>query len=239
MFKVKVADVVFLINAVSPSTKDFFSSFLSNEKEQEEICIEISDIKKYHEMYPYFTKEQCERVALKYQMDRIIVDYDAFPIHASALSYKGEGYVFSALSGIGKSTHARIWRETYGKDVIMINDDRPYLKIVGNSVFAYSHPQAGKHDIYTNTMCQVKVIGKIVRDERNYVKRISKAEFFPFLVQQTFTMDEPQITSKIITLITKVLNQVHLYEIHCNMSKDAASSIYEQIQADINRKVKK
>lgn len=235
-FKIKIADVVILTKVNYPDTKEFFASFLSDEKVDEEICIEVSDIIKYHELSPDFTEEMCERAALKYKVDRIAVEYGAFPFHASALSYKGEGYVFTALSGVGKSTHARIWRDTYGKDVIMINDDRPYLKVVGDSVYAYSHPQSGKHNIYTNSSCQVKVIGKIIRDERNYVKRISKSDIFPFLVQQTFTMDEPGITSKIIELIKKVLDRVFLYEIHCNMNLDAALSINEQIQLDINRK---
>ena len=32
-------------------------------------------------------------------------------------------------NGTGKSTHARLWRETFGDRVWMINDDKPLLRI--------------------------------------------------------------------------------------------------------------
>lgn len=234
-FKIKIADVVFLVKANYLDTRNYFSSFLSEEEAVEEICINENDIDIFQKSMPDFDRQMSERAVLKYRMDKILVDYGAFPFHASALSYKGEGYVFTALSGVGKSTHTRIWKETYGEDVIIINDDRPYLKVIGDSVFAFSHPQAGKHMLYTNTKCQIRAIGKIVRDEQNYVKPVTQAEFFPFFVQQTFTMDEPKTTWSIISLIKKVLERVSLYEIHCNMDSNAAELIYEHIQGDLGK----
>lgn len=35
------------------------------------------------------------------------------PIHASAIKYKGDAIVFSAPSGVGKSTHAKLWQKEF------------------------------------------------------------------------------------------------------------------------------
>ena len=233
-FSVKIADVVFGICANYPETKAFFAHFSSEEQEEHQITVSAEDIAFYRRQFPQFTDALCERAVVKYRMDKLLVDHGAFPFHASALSFLGEAYVFTALSGVGKSTHARLWQQAFADDVVMINDDRPYIKVVGDRAYAYSHPQSGKHHIYTNTAAPIRVIGKIVRDRQNFVKPISKAAFFPFFVQQTFTMDEAQTTAKIIALQRKVLDCVRLYEIHCNTDPDAGAIICRQLCTDMN-----
>ena len=234
-FNIKIAEVTFLIRANYLTTKVYFEDFLTNEKAEIDINVSKYEIHSFKKKVSYFTDEMCERGVLKYKIDRSLVNYGVFPLHASALSYHEDAYVFTALSGGGKSTHSRLWKETFGNDVKIINDDRPYLKVTEKDIYAFSHPQSGTHRLYTNTSCPVRVIGKIVKDKDNYVKRLSKADFFPFLVQQTFTMDDPNTTKKIISLIKKALDHVFLYEIHCNTNYDAASLIYEQIDKDIKQ----
>ena len=48
------------------------------------------------------------------------------------------------------------------------------------------------------------------------------------MVQQTYTMDEIWITSKIINMIKMVLEHVDVFEIHCNTETNAARIISEQ-----------
>lgn len=228
-FQVKIADVVFGINAQYAETQAYFADFLSAETVNETIDVLQSDIAEIMEKYNDFSEEMSERAVVKYKMDKCLAEYGAFPLHATSLSYNGYAYIFTAASGVGKSTHAKRWREAFGSNVVMINDDRPYLKVTQDGIFAYSHPQAGKHKIYSNTSAQVRLIGKIIRDPENYVVRVPKTVFFPYLVQQSFTMDEPQITEKIIKLIIQVVNRVDFAEIHCNQDIDAACQINRKI----------
>lgn len=229
IFYVKVAEIVFKIAANYVETKQFFGEFLIEENDEyEKINIDKAEISEFIKQYPSFDMKMGERAIVKYKMDKILVKYDTFPVHASALSYKGKAYLFTALSGVGKSTHAKLWKDSFGDDVVMINDDRPYIKIIGDKVYAYSHPQSGKYNIYTNTSSEISVISKIIRDDSNFIKPISKGVFFPFMVQQTYTMDEIWITSKIINMIKMVLEHVDVFEIHCNTETNAARIISEQ-----------
>lgn len=235
-FVVKIAEVNILIVGFYPETTHYFKDFLSDEPAVEQITVKEKNIKEYKEKYPQFNERQCERAFVKYRMDSILVGYNAFPVHASALAYNDKAFLFTALSGVGKSTHSRRWREAFGDMVTMINDDRPYLKVKNGSVYVYSHPQAGKHGIYTNTHFPVLVIGKLIRDKNNYVKKIPEYQAFPYLAQQSFTMDTPQLTGKILKLIRKIVQIVEFYEIHCNLDADSGLEIYNQLMNATNKK---
>ena len=57
------------------------------------------------------------------------LEYNILMLHGSALSMHDEGIIFTAKSGTGKSTHARLWREAFGSKVQMINDDKPMINV--------------------------------------------------------------------------------------------------------------
>ncbi|MDD7517902.1 hypothetical protein [Ruminococcus flavefaciens] len=46
----------------------------------------------------------------KYKMP----DYDTVLFHGSVIAVDGHGFLFTAKSGTGKSTHTRLWREYFG-----------------------------------------------------------------------------------------------------------------------------
>lgn len=229
-FVVKIADVNISIRALYEETQVFFEKFISDEEAVESIEVKSDKIQEYKEKYPHFDDRQCEKAIIKYEMDLILVEYDAFPVHASAIAYRNEAFLFSALSGVGKSTHSQKWKNAFGNEVVIINDDRPYLKMIDGKVYAYSHPQSGKHNRYTNASFPVLVIGKIIRDNSNYVKKIPKSDAFAFLMQQSFKMDITQKTSRIINLVRKIVYQVHFFEIHCNMDADAGKIICHELE---------
>ncbi|MCG8583012.1 MAG: hypothetical protein MI866_24045 [Bacteroidales bacterium] len=67
----------------------------------------------------------------------IVHFYGGFVIHASTIDYKGKGYLFSAISGIGKSTMAGLWKKC---GATIINDDRLIILPDGDSFKAYNTP---------------------------------------------------------------------------------------------------
>ena len=75
---------------------------------------------------------------------RILSDFDGFFFHSSALAMDGEGYLFTALSGTGKSTHTRNWRRLFGDRVTMINDDKPIIRKCNGKFLVCGTPWMGK-----------------------------------------------------------------------------------------------
>ena len=54
--------------------------------------------------------------------------HDGLYLHASAVELDGKAYLFSADSGVGKSTHTRLWQQLHGSKARIINDDKPALR---------------------------------------------------------------------------------------------------------------
>ena len=58
-------------------------------------------------------------------------------MHASVIRHQGKGYLMTAPSGTGKSTHTRLWYDNIpGCD--LMNDDNPVVRIFRCGVFIFT-----------------------------------------------------------------------------------------------------
>ena len=79
---------------------------------------------------------------LLYPLDGLILYYltvlhDDLLIHASAVEYCGKGYMFSGVSGAGKSTMANLWQNAGAR---IIHDDRLIVRKVDNGYRLFNTP---------------------------------------------------------------------------------------------------
>lgn len=173
-----------------------------------------------------------ETLAVQRKLSEALIDYDTILFHASALAVDGKGYLFTALSGTGKSTHARLWREAFGDRVTMINDDKPFIHIGEDEVRVYGSPWDGKHHLSTNMSVPVKAICILTRDTTNHIEKIRADEAFSILLQQTYRSKDPAKMVKTIDLLIQMTKQVSLYRLGCNMNPEAAIVSYEGMNHD-------
>lgn len=165
--------------------------------------------------------------AVQRQVAEVLLNYDTILFHSSALAMDGQGYLFTALSGTGKSTHSRLWREYFGDRVTMINDDKPFIRIGETESRVYGSPWDGKHHLSTNMSVPIKAICILERDTVNHIEPISADDAFAILYQQTYRSKDPAKLVKTIDLLTRMSSQVKLYRLGCNMEPDAARVSYE------------
>lgn len=170
---------------------------------------------------------ELETFAVQRKLSEALIDYDTILFHSSALAVDGQGYLFAAVSGTGKSTHARLWREAFGDRVTMINDDKPFIRIGEDEVRVYGSPWDGKHHLSTNTSVPVKAICILTRDTTNHIEKISPQDAFSVLFQQTYRSKDPAKLAKTIDLIIRMTEKVSLYRLGCNMDPEAAKVSYE------------
>ena len=160
-----------------------------------------------------------------------LVDFDVLLLHGSALCIDGKAYIFTAPSGTGKSTHARLWREVYGGRVIMINDDKPLLKISEDGTTVYGTPWAGKPHLSCNACAPLGAIAELKRDEYNHIEPMTGAEAFPVLMKHSYRSRDPVTMMKIMELRKRLLDTVSFYSLGCNMSPEAARVAFETMNA--------
>lgn len=173
-----------------------------------------------------------ETLAVYRKIAEYMIERDIILFHGSVIAVDGTGYLFTAKSGTGKSTHTRLWREYFGDRAYMVNDDKPLLKISENEVIAYGTPWDGKHKLSSNTAVPLKGICILSRDEYNHIEEINISEVYPMLIQQTYRPKTPNKMLKTLKLIDKLANTTKLFKLGCNMDIEAAIVAYNGMKGN-------
>lgn len=223
---VKLAEIVIELKTIYDQT-DFFKEYITDELEEYSISINESDIEFERKLDIYHLSDKyLETLAIYRKVVNALIEKDILLIHGSCVCKDGVGYLFTAKSGTGKSTHTRLWRKVF-KDCYMINDDKPLIRYKNNQFYIYGTPWNGKHKLSTNTCVPLKAICVLTRGEMNKIYPLDSNEAFINLYTQIYKMDDTDKVSKTFELINKIMEKVSLYKLECNMEDDAAIVSYE------------
>lgn len=229
----RIADVDMEIAYESPSIAKLCRDYetISQSKPEWSISVSESDIK-YEEQKSEepFPREAYESLAIYRKICERVVERDCFLFHCSAVSVDGRAYLFAAPSGTGKSTHTRLWRQYFGERAVMINDDKPLIKIQKDGVYVYGTPWCGKHGLQTNKKAPVQGICVLARGEENTIKRITPLDAYPDLYKQTYRPREQERIVHTLALLKQMAEQVPLYKMYCNISKEAAVMAWDAMR---------
>ncbi len=163
-------------------------------------------------------------------------DYQTFLFHGSAIAVEGDGYLFAAPSGTGKSTHARLWRELLGDRAVMVNDDKPLLRVTDTGVVVYGTPWDGKHRLSCNLAVPLKGLCVLERAEGNAIRPLTASEVWPVLLQQVYRPAEGAALQKTLRLLDRLTAMVPLWRLSCNMEPDAAAVAYQTLREGEKRR---
>ena len=237
-----LADRCVEISSIHDYIHDYCADYACINPPDISVCINQEDIdyekeKSAHEdqtegrRVRQFSDAYLETLAVYRQIAQKMLAFDTFLIHGSAVAVDGEAYLFIAKSGTGKSTHARLWRELHGSRAVMINDDKPLLRLVpAESPQEHSiplicgTPWSGKHHLNTNISVPLRAICILERGEENRIHKINKKEAFLSLIRQIYRPSDPEAMRKTLILIDRL--QVDYYRLACNMELEAARVSY-------------
>lgn len=198
-----------------------------------DIMIDLPEsfLEEQHQKYPHLTIEECEYVWAGIQFYEKLLNYNGFMLHSSAVEVNHEAYLFSANSGVGKSTHVKLWQQLFGEEhAIIINDDKPAICIEENVCYAYGTPFSGKSIEHRNKKVKIKAICMIERGLENTIHKIEKKEAISLILQQTIWPKKVESAHHLLRLIEIVLETVPIYKMKCNQSIDAAKLAYETMR---------
>lgn len=170
-----------------------------------------------------------ETLAVYRQIAERLPAYDTVLFHGSCVAVDGVGYLFTAKSGTGKSTHTRLWRELLGDRAVMINDDKPLIRIADDGAVIYGTPWDGKHRLSTNASVPLRAICILERSEANRIEPINTREAYPMLLQQVYRPADAEAMRKTLTLIDRLGRTVRLWRLNCNMDIESARLAYDTI----------
>ena len=159
-----------------------------------------------------------------------IVKHKGLMLHSSAISYKGEGILFSAPSGTGKSTQSSLWKKEFGDDVIIVNDDTPFIRNNDGISYVYGCPWSGKTDINEQMKVPVKAVVSVKQGKENKVKELTATEGFFRIFNETKKPVESVMLDTAIDNVITFLSNVKVYELTCRPDSDAVYTLKEALK---------
>lgn len=182
--------------------------------------------KELGEAVPY-TDRRLEINAVHRKIAIACVEQNMFMMHGSVVAVDNCAYMFTALSGTGKSTHTGLWLKNIPGSFI-VNGDKPFLH-VDDEVTVFGTPWCGKEHLHTNTAVPLKAIVLLERGTENEIAEISFQEAFPTLLAQSFRSADQQHLSMTLMLMQKAAQSLRFYRLKCNMEDDAALVAYNAL----------
>lgn len=237
-FTIKIAGTVAAVAALYESTRDFCKDYLSDEAPDISVLLTAQDIaaeqaildrERALEGLQIAPMDGCllERTALQRKLADKLFERGILVFHGSAISVDGEAYLFTAKSGTGKSTHTRLWREMLGNRAVMINDDKPFIKVTSQEIQVYGSPWNGKHGLGNNICVPLKAICLLERGEQNKICRIPANEMVYMLLQQSNRPQQAKLLPKYLDILENIAESTAFYRLECNMEPESALISYQ------------
>lgn len=228
MFKIKLAEKVFTIRNRHPYMENLCKDYLTDEVSNADIYITDEDIAFENQIYGENSVNYLESLAGFRKICEYLLEYDILLFHASALSLDGKAYIFTAPSGTGKSTHARLWRERFEDRIVVINDDKPILSFKKSGIDVLGTPYGGKHNLQNNISAPLSGIVILHQASENSIRRMTSSEAFPMLLNSAYRKRDVKGMIKTMDLV-KRLSELPVYSLGCTISQDAVTLAYQTL----------
>ena len=227
----RIADKNIRIKSLFSFIHVYCGAYKTDDEPDFEVEITDADLKAESETVKAdITGGWVEVSAVYRKIAEIMPKYDTFMLHGSAVSVDGEGYLFTAKSGTGKSTHTKLWRELLGDRAVIVNDDKPFIRITDDEARIYGTPYSGKEGLNTNVSAPLKAVCIIERSESNRIEPIDFSDAFPILIQQTYHPSKREIFNRTFDLLDRLNGFVKFYRLSCNRELEAAEISYNAMK---------
>lgn len=228
----QIAELNIKIEPIFNQTKIRLEPYLTDNNNFDfEICVSHDDISDYKNKCKILCSDESveNTLILSALCNKLLTDYNGLFFHSSSLMLDNQAYVFTAVSGTGKSTHTALWRKHFGNRVTMINDDKPVIRKIDGHFFVYGTPWMGKSDIGNNISAPIKAIYIIKQSKKNCVEKISAGRYFKEILEATLVPSDKENMHKLLDLLDSLFSKVPLFLLHCNMDDDAVLTAYNAV----------
>ena len=237
-FTMEIAGVAIQVNPLFQSTIEYCRPYLTDREPEFAVTVTPEDLIAEQQLLEQEAVEEglkirkfkepfLERSTIQRRVADHLLYRDILMLHGSTVAVDGYAYLFTAPCGTGKSTHTRLWREYFGERAIMVNDDKPFLRITSEGVLAYGSPWSGKHGLAANVCVPLKGICSLHRGKENVIAPVDGQALMDLLCHQAHMPEDSGLAEKSFALVGRLAELVSLWEMHCNKDLNAAKVSYE------------
>ena len=236
-FTIEIAGLVTCVQPMFFSTREYCRSYLTEKRPEFYVEVTPEDLVRQQELLDQeadeeglrrrkFTEPFLERAVIQDKLAQKLLERNALLLHGSTVAVDGKAYLFTAPCGTGKSTHTRLWRDVFGDRAVMVNDDKPFLRITPEGVLAYGSPWSGKHGLATNICVPLKGICLLKRGTENEIRPLAPEYGIALLREQAHIPEDSALRGSVFALVDALLEKVPLWQMSCNKEPVAAEIAY-------------
>ncbi len=234
VFLIRLAGLTVEMHSTYPYAKEFCKDFLiENAVPDFSVAVSEEEVAKELAQSPESAaSDYAEIICLYRKIADRLPEYNRFVFHGAAISYNENGYLFTAPSGTGKTTHITLWRRALGSQVGIINGDKPILQLCEDGVIVHSTPWAGKEGWYRNLSLPLKAVCIIEQATTNKTEKILPQSALMCLLRQIYMPTDPQAAQGTLSLFERFCATADFYRCRCNISVDAVKSSFEAMTGE-------
>lgn len=154
--------------------------------------------------------------------------HGCFVLHSASLLYKEKAWLFSGMSGAGKSTHTALWHDTFHTP--LLNGDLNMLGKEGKKFVVYGLPWCGTSKIHTTQNYELGGITFLKKDANNHCSIPDIPQKFLSIVQRLVS---PAWTKAMIeanaSFAKDLACNTTIFQLSCTKDKEAADVMRKNI----------
>lgn len=164
-------------------------------------------------------------------LEQLMLRHDGLILHASLIRWQGQGILFSAPSGTGKSTQASLWEKHMKAEIL--NGDRAGIRCVDGQWMAYGLPYAGSSHIYSKESAPISAIVVLQQGAENIIQPLTAAAalraLFPEFSAHRWN---PVFMNKVLDIASAMLCQIPAYCLECRPDYGAVQLLFDTLKEE-------
>ena len=169
-----------------------------------------------------FSAGYCESICVYRHICENMAAYNVFLLHSSVIEVDGYAYAFAAKSGVGKSTHTRLWLKNV-PNARVLNGDKPLYRLEPDgSLTVFGTPWNGKENWGERLSAPLAAVCFIERGETNSIRPATELETVQRLGHQMYLRGNRALVTRQLTLMNGLVRAVPYYVLACTVSDEAA-----------------
>ncbi len=245
-FYVRFADQMLKLHVQYLETKNYVREYMVKDikEEQEALDVYVTSEDVVREWKFFLSRDGYDKAfvnrlpgyyfeifALHRKVCEALLSRNILAVHGSCVAVDQRAYIFMASSGTGKSTHAKLWCDTFGDRAVLLNDDKPWLRLMPDGkIRVYGSPWTGKHHRGVNGEASLRAVCALYRSDRAKVEEESGQMGRELLMKQTIHPGKKSQEVEFQKLLEKICTHTSFYSIGSDRNRESVRYIYERIK---------
>jgi len=160
-----------------------------------------------------------------------------FILHSFAFVHEKKAYCFAGVSGAGKTTMAKLFRQKFPKAIIL-SDDRVIIRKKGDEFYAYGTPWHGDGKEWSASSAKVEQIFILNHGEKNSLKPLNKMDALSALLIRSFpTLYHALGMENTLDVFADLVQEIPVYSLEFVPHNEVFSFLEKELSVSLKKAV--